>query len=54
MTDPAFCTAPVTATKKWALVPNGHLLPYECAEETWLQRLDQLADKAAGAPGARP
>lgn len=42
MTDPDFYTAPVTAVKKWARVPNGHLLPYECAEEHWLKRLDEL------------
>jgi hypothetical protein len=47
MTDPAFYTAPVTAVKKWAKVPNGHLLPYECAEENWLKRLEDLEAAAA-------
>jgi hypothetical protein len=47
MTDPEFYTAPVTAVKKWAKVPNGHLLPYECAEENWIKHLEQLAKKAA-------
>ena len=28
LTDPAFYTAPVTAQKRWAQVPNGRLLPY--------------------------
>ncbi len=46
MTDPAFYTKPVTAEKKWALVPNGHLLPYECAEEGWRIHLEQLENKA--------
>ncbi len=46
MTDPAFYTAPVTAQKKWAQVPNGRLLPYECAEENWIKRLEELAKKA--------
>lgn len=46
LTDPDFYTAPVTATKRWAQVPNGRLLPYECAEENWLKRLQELADKA--------
>jgi hypothetical protein len=23
-------------------VPNGHLLPYDCAEEGWRHRLEQL------------
>lgn len=42
LTDPAFYTRPVTAQKKWMAVPNGHLLPYDCAEEGWRQRLEQL------------
>jgi hypothetical protein len=42
MTDPVFYTRPATAEKKWALVPNGHLLPYECAEEEWHKHLEQL------------
>ena len=48
MTDPAFYTAPVTTVKKWEKVPNGHLLPYECAEENWIKHLEQLENKAAG------
>jgi hypothetical protein len=47
MTDPVFYTAPFTSVKKWALVPNGHLLPYECAEEAWIKHLEQLEEKAA-------
>ena len=39
-------TAPVTAQKRWAQVPNGRLLPYECAEENWVKRLEELAKKA--------
>jgi hypothetical protein len=46
MTDPVFYKEPVTAEKKWAEVPNGHLLPYECAEEAWNIHLEQLAEKA--------
>jgi hypothetical protein len=46
MTDPAFYTKPVVVEKKWALVPNGHLLPYECAEEGWRKHLEQLEEKA--------
>ncbi len=30
MTDPKFYTEPVKATKTWAEVPNGRVLPYEC------------------------
>ena len=36
------------AVKKWEKVPNGHLLPYECAEENWIKHLEQLENKAAG------
>ena len=50
MTDPAFYTRPVTREKKWAQVPNGYLLPYECAEEGWRKRLEELQKKAK--PGA--
>ncbi len=46
LTDPAFYTAPVVVQKRWAQVPNGRLLPYECAEETWLKRLEELQAKA--------
>lgn len=48
MTDPEFYTAPVMMVKKWAKVPNGHLLPYECAEENWIKHLEQLEKKAGG------
>jgi hypothetical protein len=48
MTDPAFYTKPVTVQKKWMAVPNGHLLPYDCAEEGWRHRLEELEQKAAG------
>jgi hypothetical protein len=47
MTDPAFYTKPVTETKRWAYVPNGHLLPYECAEEGWRMHLEELEKNAA-------
>ena len=46
LTDPAFYTKPVTETKKWAYVPNGHLLPYECAEEGWRIHLEELEKQA--------
>lgn len=53
MTDPVFYTEPVKAEKKWALVPNGHLLPYECAEDGWRRHLEDLEKKARQAkPGA--
>jgi len=49
MTDPVFYTAPVKVTKRWAEVPNGRVLPYECPEEMWRDRLEKLA-KEAGVP----
>jgi len=48
MTDPLFYTQPVMGQKKWMAVPNGHLLPYDCAEEGWRHRLEQLEREAAG------
>ena len=48
MTDPVFYTQPVTATKKWTQVPNGHLMTYECDEETWDNHLAELKKQAAG------
>lgn len=45
MTDPKFYTEPVKLTRRWAQVPNGHLLPYECNEEMWRDRIDKLAEK---------
>jgi len=44
MTDPVFYKEPVKAEKRWAEVPNGHLLPYECAEEAWNIHLEKLAE----------
>ena len=46
MTDPKFYDKPVKMEKLWAKVPNGRLLPYECNEEFWNDRLEQLAEKA--------
>lgn len=46
MTDPKFYAAPVVLNRRWAQVPNGHLLPYECNEEMWLERVESLAEKA--------
>jgi hypothetical protein len=49
MTDPDFYTAPVKITKRWAQVPNGRVLPYECNEEMWDDHIAKLA-KEAGVP----
>ena len=45
MIDPKFYTEPLKFTRRWAQVPNGHLLPYECNEEVWRDRIDMLAEK---------
>jgi hypothetical protein len=52
MTDPVFYTEPVAINKKWALVPNGRLLPYECNEPNWNDHLENLRSKgsSSGAP----
>jgi hypothetical protein len=52
MTDPAFYSEPVSITKKWAFVPNGRLLPYECNEPSWNDHIANLRSKAGsgGAP----
>ena len=46
MTDPQFYTAPVVLTRRWAQVPNGHLMSYDCNEDVWLDRVESLARKA--------
>jgi hypothetical protein len=46
MTDPKFYTKPVTIQKRWAQVPNGRVLPYECTAETWYERIEAMAKKA--------
>jgi hypothetical protein len=43
MTDPVFYTEPVKMTKTWAEVPNGRVLPYDCPEEMWLNRIEEIA-----------
>jgi hypothetical protein len=49
MTDPVFYTEPVKVEKRWSMIPNGHLLPYECAEENWNKRLEELEKKSKAA-----
>lgn len=46
LSDPKFYPAPVRLTKRWAEIPNGRVLPYECNEELWLERIEQLAREA--------
>ena len=53
MTDPEFYTEPAIMKKKWVEVPNGRLLPYECAEEVWHKRLEELAAEHKAAAKAK-
>jgi hypothetical protein len=46
MTDPKFYNEPVVLTKRWAQVPNGRALPYECNEEVWRDHIEKLANEA--------
>jgi hypothetical protein len=52
LTDPVFYTKPVVVQKKWRFDPKGILLPYECNEEAWLNRLDELRKKKAARTAA--
>jgi hypothetical protein len=40
LTDPVYYTEPVTASRKWARLENGSILPYNCTEEPWLKLLE--------------
>jgi hypothetical protein len=50
LTDPTFYTEPIKAEKKWQFLPGVRLLPYECNEPAWEDRLDELREQQAGAP----
>jgi hypothetical protein len=40
MTDPVYYTAPVSFTKRWMPLKDGHIMAYNCTEEPWLLLLD--------------
>ncbi len=42
LTDPDFYTAPLIETKTWLRDAQARMLPYECAEPTWYERLEEL------------
>jgi hypothetical protein len=44
--DPKFYTEPLKLTRQWTEVPNGRLLPYDCNEDIWFDRVEELARKA--------
>jgi hypothetical protein len=45
MTDPTFYTKPIPLTKKWSLMPNGHVISYNCTLPDWEKHLDELRKK---------
>jgi len=53
MTDPAFYAEPYSELKKWAIVPNGFLMSYECNEPLWLEHLDKLKEAAVKKSGGK-
>jgi hypothetical protein len=40
MTDPVYYTKPVSFTRKWMPLKDGHIMAYNCTEEAWLRLLD--------------
>ncbi|MGZ5790879.1 MAG: hypothetical protein ACXWI7_01395 [Croceibacterium sp.] len=40
MTDPVYYTAPVSFTRRWMPLKDGHIMAYNCTEEPWLRLLD--------------
>ena len=40
MTDPVYYTQPVSFTKQWMPLKDGHIMAYNCSEEPWLRLLD--------------
>jgi hypothetical protein len=40
MTDPVYYTQPVSFTKRWMPLKDGHIMAYNCTEEPWLRLLD--------------
>lgn len=45
VTDPLFYTAPWQTEKKWQLDPEARMLPYECNEPQWTERLEELREQ---------
>jgi hypothetical protein len=51
MTDPIYYTAPVTFTKRWMPLKDGHIMAYNCTEEPWLRLLEKRREQLkAGQP----
>lgn len=45
--DPLWLAAPLQYRLEWTPYALGWIQPYECMEETWLKRLDELAAQGA-------
>lgn len=51
MTDPVYYTAPVSFTKRWMPLEDGHIMAYNCTEEPWLRLLEKRKEQLdAGEP----
>jgi len=51
MTDPVYYTAPVSFTRKWMPLKDGHIMAYNCTEEAWLRLLELRREQLeAGEP----
>jgi hypothetical protein len=51
MTDPVYYTAPVSFTRKWMPLKDGHIMAYNCTEEPWLRLLEKRREQMeAGQP----
>lgn len=48
--DPLWLSEPLQYRLEWTPYALGWIQPYECNEETWLERLDELAEQAAAQP----
>lgn len=51
MTDPVYYTQPISFTRKWMPLKDGHIMAYNCTEEPWLRLLDKRREQLeAGQP----
>jgi hypothetical protein len=51
MTDPVYYTEPVSFTRRWMPLTDGHIMAYNCTEEPWLRLLDKRREQLnAGQP----
>lgn len=51
LTDPVYYTEPVSFTRRWMPLKDGHIMAYNCTEEAWLRLLDARREQLeAGEP----